>query len=233
MQWYYLSDSHERIALSDAQIPVLAAPGVLRPTTPVWRNGLVDWTACGEVKPEIFAGGVMRDSNKSLAIPDSVAIQGTVVGVARVLAGYRWWLWIYGGFMMLIAMAGMAFTGWSIWKIVDIGLDAINHGYGFMDQMKDYGWVIWLLLAFESLVLIGTGWAGWMLIVGGIRAKQARESGSEQILTGSIRNIGRYFIFAVLMLFLNIAAVIGLGLWLGWDKVFPMPGPPPASRVSV
>jgi hypothetical protein len=132
-----------------------------------------------------------------------------------------------------MATAGMGVIGWATWKIVNIGLDAINHGYGFMDQMKDYGWTIWLVLAFECLLLMSLGWAGWMLILGGIRAKQARESASELILTGAIRNIGRYFIFAVVMTFIHISVIIGLGLWLGWDKVFPMPGPPPASRVSV
>lgn len=233
MQWYYLSDSHERVALSEAQFPVLAARGLLRPTTPVWRKGLADWIACGEVKPELFVGGIVRDSDQRGFLTDHTAIQGTVTGVARVLAGYRPWFWIYGGFMMLVALSAISLLGWATWVFAKFGVESLNRGYPFMDQLKSFGWVIALLMAVNAVVSLVIGWTGWILIRSGIKAKQAMESGGEHLLVGAIRDIGRYFIVSVVMILLDIIIFVSLGLWLGWDKAFPMPGPPPATSISV
>src|SRR5688572_2702038 len=92
MQWYYLSESYERIPVSEAQFAALAARGILRPATPVWRKGMADWTACGEVKPEIFTASVARTSDEHHPVTDSAAVRGTIIGLSRALAGYRPWL---------------------------------------------------------------------------------------------------------------------------------------------
>ncbi|HWB02042.1 MAG TPA: DUF4339 domain-containing protein [Verrucomicrobiales bacterium] len=233
MQWYYLSDSHERVALSEAQFPVLAARGLLRPTTPVWRKGLADWIACGEVKPELFVGGIVRDSDQRGFLTDHTAIQGTVTGVARVLCEYRGWFWIAGGMIILWALAGISFLGWAAWQIGRFGVESLNRGFAFMDPLRNFLWIVVLLLALSAVMSLIAGWTGWLLIRSGIKAKQARESGAEHLLVGAVRDIGRYFCIVVVMILLEIIVWVSLGLWLGWDKAFPMPGPPPATKVSV
>jgi hypothetical protein len=235
MQWYYLSDTHERIALSEAQFPALAAKGLLRPTTPVWRKGMPGWTACGEVKPEIFAAGVARDSDQRSTYIDNAAVQGTIVGIARVLAGYGPWIRIFAAFTLTTSLFLASFVGWQLWMAIKYGQEELYRGYGAYDLLKGLGWFDWILIAFQAAVSAFVAWAGIVLFRAPGRAIRARESGSEQALIMALQDMGRYFILTVSVLLLNAVFWIGLFLWLGWDKAFPAPGnkTPPANKVSV
>jgi hypothetical protein len=233
MQWYYLSDSHERIALSEAQFPVLAARGLLRPTTPVWRKGMSGWTACGEVKPEIFAAGVARDSDRNHSVSDSAAVKGTLIGVARTLAAYRVPVRIIGGFTLVFATALVALLTWQTWTWIKYGVESLDKGYIFMDQVKTHWPVIWIIVAIEAVTAILAIWAGCVLLRSANTAVRARQSGSEQNLTLALQQTCRYFVICVVVLLLNAIVWIGLSLWLGWDKAFPVPGAAPVPKVSV
>ena len=150
MQWYYLSDSHERIAVSEAQFTSLAAGGVLRPATPVWRKGMADWAACGEVKPEVFAAGVSRDSDERHPITDNAAVRGTVIGLARTLAGYNVWLRIFGVLMLIFAVAEMALLGWETWLLIQHGTKVLNSIFA---NFAEFGWILWVALLLQCLFI--------------------------------------------------------------------------------
>jgi hypothetical protein len=233
MQWYYLSDSHERIALSEAQFPALAARGLLRPTTPVWRKGMSGWTACGEVKPEIFAGGVTRDSDRNHTLSDNAAVKGTIIGLARVLAAYRVWFRIVGGFTLIVAAALVALLVWQTWTSIKFGTEALDRGYIFMDQVKDRPWILWLVMGVEAVTALLAAWAGCFLLRSANTAKKARDLGSEQTLIAATQQAGRFVMICVVTLILNAIVWISLSLWLGWEKAFPVHGSPQGEKVAI
>lgn len=53
-QWHYLSDTQDRIALREGDLQKMAASGIIRSQTMVWKEGMGDWVSCGEVMPELF-----------------------------------------------------------------------------------------------------------------------------------------------------------------------------------
>ncbi len=260
MQWYYLSDTHERIALSDAQFPVLAARGVLRPATPVWRKGMADWTACGEVMPEIFTAAVTRDSDQRMGLTDHTAAKGTIVGVARTLAGYRVWMRILAGLTLAVAIILCGLLGWETWTLIKYGTEALGMALALgvvtgwetwtfikfgapnfdtapmaqvRDQVNTNMWALWVIIAIQVVTAVLAVWAALILLQAASRSRAARESGSEPLLHLSLRGVGHYAVLCVVGIVLNLAVWISLSLWFSRNLVFPAPGPPPAPKVII
>jgi len=236
MQWYYLSDSHERIAISEAQFVPLAARGVLRPATPVWRKGMADWLACGEVKPEIFTAAVARDSDERHPVTDIAAVRGTVIGFSRTLADYRVWMRIAGGLLLAAALLILAGIGWQAWLIIDERAEAIHRWLPFREVLEKRAlldWSVFVLIGLEAVTAILGAWAGGLLMHSASRALAARETGSEPGLHTALRSAGRSLVIGIVWMVCVILAALGLALWLGWDNAFPPPPSPEEQHVTV
>jgi len=221
MQWYYLSDSHERIAISEAQLAPLAARGTVRPATPVWRKGMADWAVCGEVLPQIFAAGIARDSDQRNPLADNAAVRGTVIGISRTIAGYNGWFRILGFALFLPALAGLAGTGYLTWLWLSEGTKALHLLHILPGFASDDPLLLWILAAAQGITALAGILAGWSLLRAASLAKQARESGNEHNLNAAIHSLGRYFVIAVSMLLFGLILWLSLILWTGWDKAFP------------
>lgn len=236
MQWYYLSDSHERIAISEAQFIPLAVRGVLRPATPVWRKGLPDWTACGEVKPEIFTATVARDSDERHPVTDNAAVRGTVTGLSRTLADYRLWMRIAGGLLLSAALLLLALAGWQVWLLIDDHAEAIHRWLPFHGELEKRALLDWsgyALIGLETVSAVLSAAAGWLLFRSASDAFAARETGSEQRAHAAVRSAGRSLMITVIWSVMLILAALGLTLWLGWEKAFPPPPSPEELRVTI
>lgn len=236
MQWFYLSDSHERIAISEAQFVPLAARGVLRPATPVWRKGMADWSACGEVKPEIFTAAVARDSDERHPVTDNAAVRGTVIGFSRTLADYRVWMRIAGGLVLAAALLILAGIGWQGWLLFDERAESIRRWLPFrgeLDKRALLDWSVFVLIGLEAVTVILSAWAGWLLLRTASRSYAARETGSEPSLHTALRCAGRSLVIAIVWVVFVSLAALGFSLWLGWDKAFPPPASEEEQRVTI
>lgn len=233
MDWYYLSDSHERIAINEAQLAPLALRGILRPATPVWRRGMSDWAACGEVKPEIFSDAVAGDGDQRHSGAVTAAVNGTVTGIARALAGYNVWLRIFGVALLLAAVAlsvSTVLTAWYLGRANDAEWKLILEQVQVSGVPKS---AVWVLIAFEGISILLTAWGGFLLLCAASRAKQAAAAGSEQVLTAAIRDTGRYFLTAVVMVLVTILFWAAMVVWLGKEVTFPGKEPSAEKSVSV
>lgn len=232
MDWYYLSDTHERIAISEAQLAPLAASGILRPATPVWRKGMGDWAACGEVKPEIFTEAVSGRGERNPAAEGGL-VSGAVIGLARTLAGYNVWLRTLGVVLLITAVGtcvSLAVTAYYL-------ITANDEAWKLMLENLHWATVpkaaVWALLAFQAVTVLLTGWAGFVLLLAAARAKRAAQSGSEMMLAAALRETGRYFLTMVIVVILSVLFVGGLVLWLGWDVVRPSEKGPAEKSISI
>lgn len=234
MQWYYLSDTHERIAISEAQIAPLAARGTLRPTTPVWKKGLSGWVPCGELLPQIFAAGVVRDSDERNPVLDSAAVRGTVSGIARTLAEYHVWLRILGSLLILGGLAALAATGYALVLHYFPKSAAPAAIAGLLpvlpEGMELDGWLKVSLLTAGALIAV---WPGILLLRTATLASRAAASGEELLLNRAIRSVGRYAVVSVSLMLLSLIALLSWVLYVGYDKAFPPPEPPAAKAVAI
>jgi hypothetical protein len=233
MQWYYLSDSYERIPVSEEQFGALAARGVVRPATPVWRKGMADWTACGEVKPEIFLEGVTRASEERNPLADNMALRGTVIGLGRALAAYNGWIRVLGGGLLVLASCAGGLLAWEFWLLVTHGFEGWIEACPALAPAKEHAWFPWLMLSLQALTAGLTVWSGLLLLQAAGKARRAMDSGSESVLTSALRDVGRHFLVAAVVIVLVIVCSLGLLLWLGWDKAFPPPASPSEQRITV
>ncbi len=233
MDWHYLSDTHERIAVHEAQLAPLAARGVLRPATPVWRKGMGDWAACGEVKPEIFTAAVSGGDDHPHSGATAAVMQGTVMGLARTLAGYNVWLRILGIALLVSAVLMAVSEVWTIWWLANADEADWNVLYSAIHRVSIPKSAVWAIVAFQGLLLLLTGWAGWMLLLAAGRAKRAAQSGSEPVLAQAVRDTGRYFILSVVILLTGIVFWTAMVLWLGWDVAWPGESKPAERVISV
>jgi hypothetical protein len=233
MDWYYLSDNHERIAVSEAQLVPLAARGILRPATPVWRKGMADWAACGEVKPEIFTEAATGSGDQRPSGALASAVNGTVIGLGRTLAGYNVWMRIAGISSHILA-AGLCITTvltvwyWgradeAQWKLI-------------LEQMHVKGLpqaAVWALAGFQGLSVILAAWCGFLLLCAAGRAKEAAASGNEYVLTAAIRDMGRYILTFTILMIVSVLFWAGMIVWLGRDVEFLEKEKPSEKAVSI
>ena len=55
MQWYYLTDENDQIAVDDAELGTLVRSGQLTADTQIWREDMDEWLPCSQVFPHLFA----------------------------------------------------------------------------------------------------------------------------------------------------------------------------------
>lgn len=229
MDWYYLSDSQERIAISEAQLVPMAARGIIRPATPVWRKGMGDWAACGEVKPEVFTSAVTgRDHPHPAA--ESAAVRGTIIGLARTLAAYNVWLRIFGVLQLLAALMLTAGLAWITYVM-------ITAEDGDWRERLPSQWreavpraAVWAGIAWATINVLLASWSGWLALAAAARAKRSADDGSERTLSAAVQDAGRWAIVCLFCVLTTIAFVSAMVMWIGWDKAFP-PEKKPAEKV--
>ncbi len=52
--WYYITDSNQRKQAHADELPLLEVQGKIKPSTLMWTDGMKDWQAAVEVRPELF-----------------------------------------------------------------------------------------------------------------------------------------------------------------------------------
>lgn len=233
MDWYYLSDTHERIAVSEAQLAPLAARGVIRPATPVWRRGMGDWAACGEVKPEIFTAAVSGSDDPRHPAAESMALRGAVMGLARTLAGYNVWLRIYAIFFLVVSLVMSLAVIVQLYFIIKKGTGSIGEVYPELGEIILSTAVIFAVLAGEVIILLVTVWSSILLLCAASRARRAAHTGNEHLLASAIRGIGRYFLITTIMLILSMIGWLTAVTLIGWDKAFPSREPSAEKVISI
>lgn len=223
MQWYYLSQSHERIAASEEQLPLLASRGTLRATTMLWRRGMSGWRPCGEVKPELFTASVDRDSDHPHPAADAMAVRGAVAGMARTLAGYAVWLRVTGVICLVASLAVMVVVCQAGWHTYDRGLTFIAEHLPWHASIAEkghttiYTWVHFTMLLAAGFVLSALG---VLLLRAASRVVLARDTASEPLLGRALQSIGSWFALVVVWVLLNLVFWLSLTVWLGWDKAW-------------
>ena len=55
MEWYYANDRREQVPFREEDLPRLVVNGYVQPDTLVWHEGLPQWTACREIRPDLFS----------------------------------------------------------------------------------------------------------------------------------------------------------------------------------
>jgi hypothetical protein len=223
MNWYYLTDRQERVSVGEEQLAPLAAGGVLRPNTLVWRKGMSGWAVCAEVRPELFS-----ESGAGAGATDARTIEQ-----ARALACHAPWMGVFSAAMILAGAVLMAFTaaaaaGWLLgmgWfrelmrQVVPGGEVAAVHGWCGLSAG---------VLASLSLMVPGS-----MLAVAAGQVKRAARRGDPSLLAAALRNLGRFFQVSVMgALLLTVLSGVW-SLWTWRDRALPKPPDPTADRVEI
>jgi GYF domain 2 len=223
MQWYYLSDTHERIAASEEQFPLLVSRGVVRATTMIWRRGMSGWSSCGQIKPELFSAALAGGVAQNHPAADAIAVRGTVTGLARTLAGYAVWFRIAGVLCLMLCLSVMTALAQAGFVTYDRGVRFLfdylpwSQKMAEMDAVNIYFWAHFAVAVIGAFILC---MLGVLLLRAASRAIQARETGSEAILTAALRNAGAWFVTAVVWVLFNALCWGALTLWMEWDNVW-------------
>jgi hypothetical protein len=226
MHWYYLTDRQERVPVTEEQLLPLASGGVIRPNTLVWREGLAAWSTCGEVRPDLFAPPV--SSAQQAAAGDAAMLLAS-----RALADYSPWMGVFSavllvsGGLVMACTAALA-TGW----IFDLGWFR-----EMMRQVTTDGTVLpshgWPALAGGVILSLCLLIPGSMLAVAAGQVKRAARRGDGSVLSASLRNLGRFFQWWIVGLFLLTVLTASWSLYHWRDKALPKPPDPAAQRVAV
>ncbi|HCQ79500.1 MAG TPA: hypothetical protein DIV46_05960, partial [Verrucomicrobiales bacterium] len=68
--WFYAdSDKQQQGPLAFDEIQRLAASGVIQPSTLIWKEGMIDWTAASEVQG-VFPNQVTQTTGPPVQIPE-------------------------------------------------------------------------------------------------------------------------------------------------------------------
>lgn len=232
MQWFYVSERQERVPVPEGQLRVLAAAGILKPTTLLWREGLDSWLSAGEVKPEIFQTPVAVPGGEDQIPPEA---EGLALELARMLRRYAAWLQVSGlaYFACGVVSAAVAgalgyFAAWRSWRLED-WRRALPE---WLRPLMDHPWTAVVFFAVVALLLLTTG---SVLIAGAARARQADTLRSREDLGDAVRAIGRFFQISVLSLLIGAGVLAGVAIYRykAAKAEPPLPPPPPPERVSV
>ena len=227
MHWYYLSERKERVPVTDSQLAPLAAGGIVRPTTLVWREGLANWAVAGELRPDLFAP-TARSASQSLALADPATVTA-----ARALGHYAPWMGVFSAVMIVSGAVALALTA-------ALGTGWLLNMSWFREMMRQVtpdGDVpsvhAWSMLAIGTLYAVSLLLPGSMLAVASRQVKLASLRGSSPVLEASLRNLGRFFqtwIIAALL----ITLLSGIWTLYSWrHRALPKPPDPTTQRVAI
>lgn len=226
MHWYYLTDRQERVPVTEAQLLPLASGGVIRPNTLIWREGLPSWSTCGEVRPDLFAPPV--SASQQAAVGDASLLLS-----ARSLADYSPWMGVFSAVMLVsgglvMALTAALATGW----LFDLGWFR-----EMMRQVTPDGGVLpshgWPAVAGGVILSLTLLIPGSMLAVAARQVKRAAVRGDGNILSASLRNLGRFFQWWIVGMFVLTILSAAWSLYHWRDKALPKPPDPAAQRVAV
>lgn len=115
MNWFYAENGQQKGPVSDTDLASLAANGVLKPETLLWKEGMTGWQPAGTVRPDLAAasgspmlGGVaVAEQAKDLLVQQ---LREGVIGELTAPGGKRyvgfWWrflAWFIDYIIQLVA----------------------------------------------------------------------------------------------------------------------------------
>ena len=177
MNWYYAEAGQQKGPVTDEQLDGLAAEGVVKPDTLVWRDGLPNWQPYstargGGAPPPIATGGagvVCSQCGKTFNADEVVSLGGGMVcaackpvAIQRLKEGVGGGGGTPGATMTVDELCARDYD-------VDIG-DLISKGWGLLS--KNFGTVlgatllVYLVLGVVSLVPFGIGALAQLIIQG-------------------------------------------------------------------
>ena len=227
MQWFYLSERQERISAAEDQLPALAAAGVLRPATLVWRDGMDSWLSAGELKPEIFLAPVSgTDAGEA-------AEEGLVVDLAAVMSRYAGWLSVSGGMHFgsgVMCTAVAVATGYFAILRPERLLDWKTRTPAFLGPVFDHPW--WTVGILSALALLSF-FSASQLLTGASRIRRAARLRTREDLRNAVRMLGAFFRTAVLTVLAGLVLLAAAVVWQTRKTPAPAENPPASLRDRV
>lgn len=209
MRWYFLSDKQEQIPTTEAQFSALAAQGVLRPNSMVWHDGMAEWKALGELKPELFAAELAGTERR-------IASRSTVSSIATLpaeqLTKRSSWLAASGIIFVLLGFTGLikfAIDAWHLynrWHTQQVSLEG-NPSFAF-----PWSYAAWLVLMLLGSFLLRK--SGMLLTHAAIHLRNAGNNRDLDRLEQGLTHLGKFFV--QLTLLISLVVVIGLLSIPGW-----------------
>ena len=233
MQWFFLSDTQEQVPVNEEHIAGLVQTGVIRPNTMMWREGMPQWIAASEVKPELFANkhvvpvvGAAATARQTAALRPSAspaapaaAATGQMHPASAAAPTTGVLQNVEASTVREIAHAFAKASGWmkliAVFFILGGVLYILMALLTLVSGMSVEGGLIPSLLM--SLVTAGLGgvvlWMGTLLFQAPSKAQLAERTGQKHPLLSAMAMNGRFFkiwgisIIAVLVLYGLIIAL--------------------------
>jgi len=234
MLWYYVTDRQERLAATEEQLPALAGSGILRPTTLVWKKGMVEWISAGELKPEWFAAGPAIPADGAPgAVARPVEDSGLVAELARTLRGYAGWVEVSGWLHALTAVACVAVgtaVGYFAWGKPERLMEWARRAPETLRPLLEQPWWTVAGLGAGALLLF---FMGGQLIGGAVRVRRAENLQSRDDLRIALRSMGSFFRSTVLTLLFGLLLIAAgvLHHYRPWQKSASGPADPAPPEV--
>ncbi len=211
-QWYYLTDRQERLAVSEDQMSGLAATGLLRASSLVWKRGMKDWVPCGEVKPEIFTAATRSLAQSSVPGLSVEAETALVARLALPLARYRIWFRLLGVLFILSSFWNFVATGVLVWNLISgRQLDSLTGPLAAAGEGNPQ--LMWFIAVIIFIVGGIYFWVGLELILSAARARRAAAGGHAESLAGAQAALGRSAMIGVIATMLLITATTSYMAW--------------------
>ncbi len=233
MRWYYLSDRQEQIPTTEEQFASMAAAGLLKPQTMVWKDGMVDWISLGEIRPDLFQldgpGTAGRSGPSTLHhkidSPPTVGARqpkpskhshrlstltpGSVKSIAEALALHHGWMRTSAVLLVVGGALGVIFGLLAVPAALRVlsgheeMLNEFNNAAGQTVKLSKFPLVVGTLV---QICLSGLlAWAGGLLFRAAAKTKAAGDLGDTEELTGALADLGVWF--RLLTILLGLAAL--------------------------
>lgn len=214
MQWYFLSDTQEQVPVQEEHLAGLVQTGVVRPNTMIWKEGMDQWIACSEAKPELFAQRqVVPVVGAAATARQTAALQSQAPRAGATPAGG-----MQMGDGQLVREAASTFASASIWmKLIGVVLllagvlYIISALFLVVTGVSAPGALIPAIIVSLITATIGAiiMWMGMLLFQSAGKAQEAALSGQKQALISALEQNSKFFKICGITLTL-IIAIYGL-----------------------
>lgn len=221
MQWFFLSDTQEQVPVQEEHVAGLVQTGVIRSNTLIWHEGMEQWVACSEIKPELFARrhvvpvvGAAATARQTAALHSQSVPAAVHTGAAPVAAAAATQLG--DGQAVREASAAIATSaGWMKFLGISLLIFGVAHVLSalfvvVMGGSADGGLLPGLVLGLITASLGGVlMWMGMLLFQSAAKAQEAALTAQKHTLLSALRQSARFFkIWGISA----VAAVIAYGI---------------------
>ncbi len=220
MRWYYLSETQETIPTTEDQLPLLASQGLIRPTTALWRTGLVGWASAGELQPGLFSGPLpveatlRKPSHRVAEGIGSRAIWVTLAGAFAAVLG------LVGAISVLAATVGKLRLQANLPQVGPVAQKSLleEHGANLLTNPT----LLVLEGGFATLTLLLLAVAGVYWLLGGLACRASWASGTLWKLENGLHHLGRGFFWLACAGAAGTLGLVILGILRAWAGLEPL-----------